>query len=112
MFNIAVFNSENELNLSDIKNECQNEKWIPIACQEIDDKKTIILFSDIDYAKKFIKRNLLKSFLMGIIILSDCELEKIKSQYSVLELNWPKKMQNIKFEIINLIENPELIINK
>lgn len=112
MFNIAIFNSENELNLSDVKIECQNDKWIPVACQEIEDKKTIILFSDIDYAKKFIKRNLLKSFFMGIIILSDIELEKIKKEYQVLELNWPKKMQNIKFEIINLVENPDLIINK
>jgi len=112
MFNIAIFNSENELNLSDIKNECQNEKWVPIACQETENYKKIILFNDIEFAKNFTKRNLYKPLLIGIIILSDIEVEKIKNQYSVLELEWPKKMKNIKFEIINLTENPALIVHK
>jgi len=37
MFNIVILNSENELLLADIKNECQKEKWIPVACNEKED---------------------------------------------------------------------------
>lgn len=111
MFNIVVFNSENELILADIKKECQNEKWIPIACLENPQNKTIFVFDSIEIAKNFARRNFGKSNLIGLILLHEIEINKLKNDYILEELSWPKKIKNIKFEIINLEEVPKLMVN-
>lgn len=108
MFNIVILNSENELLLADIKNECQKEKWIPVACQEKEDNKIILLFNGIDNAKNFIRRNFSKGQLVGLVILGENDLKNIKDNYYFEELNWPKKMNNINFEIIEFECNPLL----
>jgi len=110
MFNIVVFNSENELLLEDIKNECQNQKWVPIACLENLNDKTIFVFNNIEIARNFAKRNFGKSNLIGLILLHEIEINKLKDSYKLEELNWPKKIKNIKFEIINLEEVPKLMV--
>lgn len=102
MFNIVILNSENELFLQEIKNECQKEKWIPAACLEQENNKTILFFNNIETTRDFIKRNFNKKDLVGVVLLSEEETIKIKNNYEFLELDWPKKINNIKFEIINL----------
>jgi hypothetical protein len=111
MFNIVIFNSENELLLSDVQKECQKEKWIPIACQEENEKKTIFLFDNFETAKNFVKRNFLKGEFIGLVLLHEIEIEKLKNNYYLEKLSWPKKIKNINFEIFYLEENPSLVIN-
>jgi hypothetical protein len=108
MFNIVVFHSENEILLPEIKAECQRQNWVPVACLEIYNKKTILLFSSIDTARSFLRRNFNKNTFVGLVVLGENDVKNIKDNYDFEELNWPKKMNNIKFEIIELEHNPLL----
>lgn len=108
MFNIVVFHSENEILLPEIKSECQKQKWVPVACLEISKIKIILLFNSIDTARNFLRRNFNKNTFVGLVILGENDVEKIKENYDFQELTWPRKMNNIKFEVIELESNPLL----
>jgi hypothetical protein len=108
MFNIVVFHSENEILLPEIKAECQKQNWVPVACLEISKIKIILLFNSIDTARNFLRRNFNKNTFVGLVILGENDVKNIKDNYDFEELNWPKKMNNIKFEIIELEHNPLL----
>jgi hypothetical protein len=108
MFDIVVFHSENEILLPEIKAECQKQNWVPVACLEVLNKKTILFFNSIDTARNFLRRNFNKKTFVGLIILGENDVKNIKDNYDFQELNWPKKMNNISFEIIELEYNPLL----
>jgi hypothetical protein len=108
MFDIVIFHSENEILLPEIKAECQKQKWVPVACLEILNKKTILFFNSVDTARNFLRRNFNKSTFVGLIILGENDIKNIKDNYYFQELSWPKKMNNISFEIIELECNPLL----
>jgi len=108
MFNIVIFHSENEILLPEIKAECQKQNWVPVACLEVLNKKTILFFNSIDTARNFLRRNFNKNTFVGLIILGENDVKNIKDNYDFQELSWPKKMNNISFEIIELEYNPLL----
>lgn len=112
MFNIVIFHSENEINLPEIQQECQKQNWIPVACTEIEKKSVIFFFNDIKIARDFLKRNFNKKILVGLVVLNNEDTKNIKENYRIEELNWPKKISNIKFEVIELKDNPSLMVNK
>jgi len=108
MFNIVVFHSENEILLPEIKAECQKQNWVPVACEEVSKIKIILLFNSIDTARNFLRRNFNKNTFVGLVILGENDVENIKENYDFQELTWPRKMNNIKFEVIELESNPLL----
>lgn len=108
MFKIVVFHSENEILLPEIKAECQKQNWIPVACLEPYNKKTILFFNSIDTARNFLRRNFNKNTFVGLVILGENDVKNIKDNYDFQELTWPRKMNNIKFEVIELESNPLL----
>lgn len=112
MFNIVIFHSENEINLLEIQQECQKQNWVPLACIEKENKKTILFFNSISTARNFLKRNFDRKTLVGLVILNDDDTESIKRKYNIEELSWPRKLSNINFEIIELNDNPDLMVNK
>ena len=112
MFDIVVFHSDNEILLPEIKAECQKQNWVPIACLKNENKKTILFFNSIDTARNFLRRNFKKHTFVGLVVLGDNDAKNIKDNYEFQELNWPKKMNNIDFEVVELECNPLLkVIN-
>lgn len=107
MFDIVIFHSENELHIKEIKQECQKENWVPVATSQ----NKIICFNNIDTGKRFIKRNFKKNIFVGLICLSEDDLEKIKKHYEFEQFSWPKKINDINFEVVDLNQSPLLKIN-
>lgn len=117
---IAILCTDGQLKLSEIKNECQNEQWVPIFTYTQDDDPTPIVpvFSNQNVAKSFIKRNLPKDWLHGGVDLCPEYIEKMKEKgWRIREMSFPNKLKglkNVKFglEVFELDEKPDLEMSK
>ena len=91
----AVICSDGAIANRDDVNQCQREKWLPIAATVSGDKTTVILFYDLQVAVKFIKRNFPKEWTRGIINLTNSQLEWMRDQgWEVKVLTYPQLLKD------------------
>jgi len=106
------FTTEGQMNVSDIKKECQSEGWIPLLYYEFEDKKVIPIFKNSDICRKFLKRNLPKDHLTGAVELTPDDQKQLdESEYEFKYFDHPRKISDwVKFNvyIYNFTTNPEL----
>ena len=77
---IAIIYTDGVIKCDDLKNECQQQKWIPITVyRDKNDNITVICFEDVKIAKQFAKRNFPKEWIKGAISLTDDDIESIKN---------------------------------
>lgn len=107
--NYAIIYNDGNLSLQDFKLECQKEGWIPILVLREQNKSiTVPLFTDFDIAHNFMRRNIDKTVISGLINLIDQDINKIKEKgWEIKFMNWPSKFTNsptyeISFEIMEL----------
>lgn len=105
-----IFYSQNELNLENIKDECIKEQWMAVASYDIDSPK-IIYFDIFSTAKDFIKRNFNKSEMIGLINIPEDEFKRLKEKHSFECLSFPKKINNINIEVIEIQTEIELRVH-
>lgn len=116
---IALIYSDGSIMQDDLKNECQQQKWIPITVKK--DKSnnvTVICFECYKVAKSFAKRNFPKNWIKGSITLCDDDLEFFqKKNWKIEILNFPRLLNShpeykLDFEIMEFNEKPDLIYTR
>ena len=112
---MAILCSDGQLNINDVTQECITQKWVPLLVYKNHDDGLIYLpvFSIIDTAKDFIKRNLPKSWLKASIFLSDEDMISVKNKgWKIEHFSFPRKINSSKtitlgFEIHEFVEQPD-----
>lgn len=100
--------------MSDIRSECQPNKWVPILVyrKQGDPTPTVLVCETEDMARRFAKRNIQKGWLLGAVYLGEEGIAYIKSRGWKMELiDWPRKMTSLPgielgYEVIDFISNP------
>jgi len=108
----VVICSDGALKFSDMK-QCQDEKWLPISVFYKENDIHVIAFTDPLVGKRFIKRNYPKNWLVGVIALSEMEIDWLKEKGWKLELfSYPNLLHGRKlgYEILEFQSNPELLL--
>jgi hypothetical protein len=112
---IAIISTDGQLNLDEIENECVKQKWIPLVVlkNKKDNSITLPIFNLADVARKFIVRNMPKNWKQGCVLLTETDLEIIKSKkWNVEILDFPRKVNehpdfDMTFEIHEFSEEPD-----
>lgn len=112
----AIMCTQGNLSCQDIKNECRKDKWFPILTYVVNGTKNLPLFSDPNKAKKFIKRNLPKNWLQGVIQLTDEDVVQLRSKFNVLDMNYPNIVRDLPGlqwveEVIELNVEPDFVVS-
>ena len=107
-----IFNSDGQLKLRDVYNECQKEKWVPILVYRQDGKTYVPAFSNEDAIKKFVRRNGPKDQLWGGVTLTQEDMDAMLAKgWIIEEYSFPRKIKDrVEFdvEVIELAEKPEV----
>ena len=113
---LALIYSDGSIEKDDLKNECQSQKWIPLAVKKDKNNEiTVICFNDYKDALKFSKRNFPKNWIKGSITLSEVELNFIKNKNWKIEiLTFPRLLNShpeykLGFEILEFHDTPGLL---
>ena len=106
-----IFNSQNEMNLKNIKEECVEQKWIAVASYENQNTSTIIYFNTFSTAKDFVRRNFKTNDMIGLISIPDIEFEEIKEKHKLECFPFPRKINQINIEIIQIKTELEIQVN-
>jgi len=98
----------------DFKNEFHKQGIIPLLIlKDRDDNITVPLFTNFRTAYSFMKRNLRKKVIAGIVELIDKKLENMKQKGWTLEvMNWSRKfidhpIYKLDFEIYEMSGDTE-----
>lgn len=109
----AVIFSDGEIKLDDLKNDCREHLWIPIAVhKDRDGSVTVLCFNEADTAKRFAKRNIPKTWVHGAVLLNDDQIAFINSKKWKIEiLGFPRIFRDnpdqvLGFEIVEFSEKP------
>lgn len=106
---IAILHTDGGLNAEDIYQECHDDKWAPVLTYQKDGVTTVVVFNSEEIAKKFIKRNLNKNWIVGAVYLGDEGIEFIKSKGWNIELmDWPRKLSEFQFEVVEFETSPHV----
>jgi hypothetical protein len=111
MHYIFIFHSQNELNLQNVKDECLKQQWVSVASYENQNTSKIIYFNIESTAKDFIRRNFNKNDMIGLISVPENQFLIIKEKHPVEHFSFPRKIQNLNIEIIELQTEIELQVN-
>lgn len=111
---IAILCTDGAMQLRDIHNECQPNKWVPILVyrKQDDPTPTVLVCETEDMAKRFAKRNIQKGWLLGAVYLGEEGLAYIKAKGWRTELiDWPRKMTSLPgitldYEVVDFQTNP------
>jgi hypothetical protein len=113
----AVFCTQGHMTRQELKEECSSEKWIPILVMwEIGKNYPVVpLFETATLAGKFVRRNLPKEWLCGVVDIKmrDAEWMDMKG-WKATELTFPRKLKDVvRFDIEILEYEPDhnLVIN-
>lgn len=106
-----IFHSENELDLQNVKDECLKQQWVSVACYKTQNTSKIIYFDIESTAKDFIRRNFNKTDMIGIISVPEEQFLTIKEKHSLEHFSFPRKIQNLNIEVIELETEIELQVN-
>lgn len=112
----AILCTDGQMNLEEVRNECQPGQWVPLfTYTEGDDPTPIIpLFHDQKTAKSFIKRNLPKDWLHGGVQLTDEDIAWIKNKgWRIREMTYPNRLTDLKhitfgMEILEFSTKPDM----
>jgi len=110
---IAILCTDGGMQLSDIYNECQKNKWVPVLVyrKENDLTPIVVTFNNEDTAKRFAKRNIRKGWLLGAVYLGDEGIAYIKSKGWHFEImDWPRRLSDFElgYEVVDLLTKPEV----
>ncbi len=111
MLNIFIFHSQNELDLQNVKDECLKQQWVSVASYENQNISKIIYFNIESTAKDFIKRNFNKKDMVGLISVPSEQFETIKEKHSLEHFSFPRKINNLNIEVVELETEIELQVN-
>lgn len=105
---IAILCTDGAMDLRDILRESAN-KWVPILVYLDKGETVVVTFDNEDTAKRFAKRNIKKGWLLGAVYLGDDGVQYVNSQgWKIEVLDWPKRIPNFTFEVINFSTAPEV----
>lgn len=116
----AIFSSENELALQDIKSECLEQSWVPLGAKydKLNNKSKIIVFRSLSTAQSFVKRNYKKNEFVGIVKMPTKQIQQFLNDKLEIEfLDWPKSFKDLSdfklgIEVVQLLDNPLLEIHR
>lgn len=111
----AVIFSDGEIKLDDLRDDCREHLWIPIAvCKDRIGSVTVLCFSCPDTAKRFAKRNMPKAWVQGAVLLDDDQIAFINSKKWKIEiLGFPRIFRDnpdqvLGFEIVEFSQKPAM----
>lgn len=114
---VCLFFENEELHIRKIREECVNEKLVPLVCiSEVDSqKKEIVCFYNSNVAIDFIRRNYKRKDCVGVVTVSEKDKEKIKAKgFGLSFYEWPNKIDinknKLTIEIFELGEEPHILI--
>lgn len=67
----ALIRTSNELKIHDLRNECQQEKWAPVLVLRYPNRTVIPLFTNVQIARKFLRRNVPRNEICGVMGMID-----------------------------------------
>jgi len=110
---IAILCTDGVMQLSDIYNECQKNKWVPVLVYRKGDDPTpiVVTFNSEDTAKRFAQRNIRKGWLLGAVYLGDEGVEYIKSRgWRIETMDWPRRLSDFElgYEVVDFATKPEV----
>jgi len=106
---IAILCTDGALEVNDIRHECHYNKWAPVLTYQKDSVTTVVVFNNEEVAKKFVKRNINKKWVIGVVYLGDEGVEFIKSKgWSIEIMDWPRKLDEFRFEVIEFETSPDV----
>ena len=117
---MAILCSDGQLNINDVTRECITQKWVPLLVYKDNDDGSIFLpvFSLIDTAKDFIKRNLPKNWIKASVILSNEDICAAKDRgWNIEHFSFPRKINGsqkitLGFEIHEFVEQPDFLTSR
>jgi len=111
----AIFCPDGALSFDDME-QCQREKWVPIATLTVDNKIHALIFNDPKIAQTFIRRNYPKNWIRGLIALSNKELQWMQGKgWEIKCMTYPnilKDTAGFGFEILEFQTEPTLKIGR
>ena len=109
MRSYAVLYNDGNLKASDFKFECQRDGWVPIlVLRDKDDKIMVPMFRNVEVAHKFMKRNISKDVVSGLVTLVEEDVDNMKEKgWDIEYLSFPRRFTNhpdytIDLEIIEV----------
>lgn len=110
---ISIICTDGQMNIGEIEKECVKGKWIPLLVLKEENKTILPVFNLQDVARKFVQRNLPKSWNHGCVLLSDSDIEVILKKGWIIEgFNFPRRLcdhpsMSMTFEIHEFAEQPD-----
>lgn len=111
----AVIFSDGEVKLDDLRYDCREHLWIPIAVhKDRNGSVTVLCFNEADTARRFAKRNIPKTWVQGAVLLNDDQIAFINSKRWKIEvLGFPRIFRDnpdqvLGFEIVEFDEKPSM----
>jgi hypothetical protein len=93
-FYVVIF-TNGDLTIQELKEESQKENWAPIMILRTADGVVVPMFRDPDICLKFMKRNIPKDQMAGIMGMSEVDLNKFTDKGWKIEWHtYPKLYTN------------------
>jgi hypothetical protein len=109
MVSYGVLYNDGNLKAQDFQFECSKEGWAPIlVVKDKEDKIMVPMFHNPETAHKFMKRNVPKDVVRGLVTLIEEDIDKMKEKgWEVEYLSFPKRFTShpdytIDLEIIEV----------
>lgn len=109
----VIMSSDGEMNLQEVSTECRKNCWCPILSAQVGEEKFVPEFHLLDVAKQFMKRNMPKGWLSGVVNLTDEDRKTLQASGVNLKLySFPSKLYEANFgvEIVNFSSEPEVCL--
>ena len=113
---IAIIYSNGQIDFSELRFDCRENKWMPLADLKYKDGRVSIpCFEQSDIAKQFARRNLPKQWVRGGVELGDDEQDFIRNKGWNIEIfNFPKLFKThpnivLGFEVLDFTDKPAML---
>jgi hypothetical protein len=109
MRSYAVLYNDGNLKAQDFRLECKTDGWVPILIlRDNEDKITVPMFYNPKTAHKFMRRNISRDIVSGLVTLVEEDVDNMKEKgWDIEYLSFPRRFTNhpdytIDLEIIEV----------
>jgi hypothetical protein len=96
----------------DMAKECKDDKFLPILVMRVKDEVIIPVFSLVNVAVGFIKRNLPQEWVCGVVVLGLEEAQRMDAKgWKAIEYRFPRKLRDIVDFDVEILECEKVSIN-
>ena len=98
----AILYNSAEMQISEIHDECEHERWVPLLVyrfvDKLDDLPRLVIFDDKNIATRFIERNITTEMMQagwvrGLVSLTKKDIDLIEKRGWLIDIfKWPRRI--------------------